>query len=140
MPDPDALFLLPGASRRDPGVEAWFDAADPFRLMLQPWFAAMRDCGPDVCEIMHDHCPTACIETADGPAAFAYVAAYSKHAAIGFFHGAWMDDPAGLLEGGGKRMRHVKLRLGEDRDEAAIAALIREAWRAAWAAAESQAR
>ena len=139
MPAVDALFLLPGAARRDPAVEAWFDSADPLRLMLHPWFAAMRDCGDDVREIMHDHCPTACIDTPAGPAAFAYVAAYSRHASIGFFHGAWMADPAGLLEGGGKRMRHVKLRLGEERDEAALATLLVEGYRVAMKAARAQA-
>ena len=138
MPAVDALFLLPGAARRDPAVEAWFDSADPLRLMLRPWFEAMRDCGADVREIMHDHCPTACLDTPLGPAAFAYVAAYSRHGAIGFFHGVWMDDPAGLLEGGGKRMRHVKLRLGEERDEGALAALVAQGYRAAALAAAAQ--
>ena len=131
MPAADAPFLLPGAVRRDPAVEAWFDAADPFRQMLRLWFDRMRACGDDVREIMHDHCPTACA----GEAAFAYVAAYRAHAAIGFFHGAALPDPAGLLEGAGKRMRHVKLRLGEDRDEAALTALIEAGYRAVKAAA-----
>lgn len=95
--------------------------------MLREWFELMRDCGEDVRETMHDHCPTACV----GEAAFAYVGAYNAHASIGFFYGAWMADPAKLLEGAGKRMRHVKLRLGEERDEAAIGALIEEGYRAA---------
>ncbi len=43
--------------------------------------------------------------------------------------GAWLDDPAGLLEGTGKRMRHVKLRPGQEPDAAALAALIENAYR-----------
>lgn len=135
MPDRDAPFLLPSAVQRDPAVENWFDAADPFRLMLRGWFAAMRRCGEDMRECLHDHVPTACVEVDDSNAAFAYVAAYRAHAAIGFFHGAGLPDPAGLLEGSGARMRHIKLRLGEERDEAAIAALIVASYRAAKAAA-----
>ena len=131
MPDADAPLLLPGAVRRDPAVEAWFDTADPLRLMLREWFEAMRGCGDDVRETMHDRCPTACA----GEAAFAYVAAWRAHAAIGFFHGAGLADPAGLLEGAGKRMRHVKLRLGEERDEAALKQLIADACQAARKAA-----
>ena len=36
---------------------------------------------------------------------------------VGFFHGAALDDPAGLLEGTGKRMRHVKAAPGATGDE-----------------------
>lgn len=125
MPDTDALFLLPSAVRRDPRVDAWFDdITDPFRLLVRPWFERLRACGPDVTELIHDGCPTACV----GEAAFAYIGAYKAHASIGFFHGAALPDPAGLLEGSGKRMRHVKLRPGADLDEDALIALIAAAY------------
>jgi hypothetical protein len=118
------LFLLDGALRRDPEVEAWFAADEPLRQLARPWFEAMRACGPDVRETMHDWAPTACV----GDAAFAYVAAFKAHVNVGFFAGAMLDDPAGLLEGSGKRMRHVKLRFGEAVDETALAALIGAAY------------
>src|SRR4051812_37032562 len=106
----DDLFRLPSAMRRDQRVEAWFtDLANPHRLIVRTWFERLRDCGPNVRELIHDGCPTACV----GDAAFAYVAAYKAHAAVGFFHGAELSDPSGLLEGEGKRMRHV-LRPGEN--------------------------
>ncbi|MES1201631.1 MAG: DUF1801 domain-containing protein [Pseudomonadota bacterium] len=120
----DDLFLLPGAQRRDPAVEAWFNVTDPLRLMVRPWFEQMRACGGDVCETMHDHMPTACV----GEVAFAYVNAFKAHAAIGFFHGATLRDPKRLLIGEGKRMRHVKLRPGEALDEDALRALIDAAY------------
>jgi hypothetical protein len=37
---------------------------------------------------------------------------FRVHVNVGFFHGASLDDRACLLEGSGKRMRHVKLRWG----------------------------
>ncbi len=43
--------------------------------------------------------------------------------------GAELDDPAGLLEGTGKRMRHVKLRWGEAVNDTALNALIAAAYR-----------
>lgn len=117
----DALFRLYGAQRRDPAVEDWFTGVtDPYRLMVQPWFERMRACGPDVRELIHDGRPTACV----GDAAFAYVHAFRAHASVGFYNGADLPDPAGLLEGAGKRMRHVKLRPGQALDEAALDALI----------------
>ncbi|TWB44489.1 uncharacterized protein DUF1801 [Nitrospirillum pindoramense] len=120
----DVLFRLPGAARRDPEVDAWFAQGDPLRLMIQPWFEALRGCGPDVRDLIHDRQPTACV----GDAAFAYVGAYTAHASVGFFHGADLDDPTGLLQGTGKRMRHVKLRWGQDHDAVALRALIAAAY------------
>ena len=120
------LMRFPTAVRRDLEIDAWFGAPNhELRRMVQPWFAEMRDLGPDVRELMHDHCPTACV----GEAAFAYVNAFAAHAAVGFYQGATLPDPASLLEGAGKRMRHVKLRWGERIDEAALSQLIEAAYR-----------
>ena len=95
------------------------------RRIAEPWFGRMRGCGPDVRELLHDGCPTACV----GEAAFAYVAAFTAHVNVGFFHGADLEDPAGLLQGAGKRMRHVKLRRGEQDHAAALEALVTAAYR-----------
>lgn len=122
----EEFLRFSGAVRRDPRVEAWFlGMTDPLRLMARPWFERMRDCGPDVGELLNDGCPVACVE--DAP--FGYVNAYKAHVNVGFFHGAALSDPAGLLEGAGKRMRHVKLRPGVPLDEAALGALITAAYR-----------
>ncbi len=47
---------------------------------------------------------------------------------IGFFHGAVLEDPAGLLEGNGKRMRHVKLKPGLELNTEALRSLIDAAY------------
>lgn len=121
----DDLLRFNGAVRRDPRIEAWFrDGTGPLRLMTRPWFEHMRECGADVRELLHDGCPVACV----GDAPFGYVNAFKAHANIGFFHGALLADPAGLLEGTGKRMRHVKLRPGMKVDEAALGELIAAAY------------
>jgi hypothetical protein len=118
------LLRFPGAVRRDPRIEAWFGVADLHRLMTRDWFERMRGAGGDVRELLHDGCPVACV----GDAAFGYVDAFTAHAAVGFFHGAMLADPAGLLEGTGKRMRHVKLRPGKDLDAEALSGLIAAAY------------
>jgi hypothetical protein len=119
------LFRFSSAVRDHPGVEAWFSSDDPMRQLARPWFEAMRGCGDDVRELLQDGWPTACVEDA----AFAYVAAFAAHVNVGFYQGADLDDPAGLLEGAGKRMRHVKIRWGRPVDEAALMALISAAYR-----------
>jgi hypothetical protein len=116
---------FPSAVRRSSEVEAWFDGPDGgLRALARPWFDRLRGLGPDVRELMHDGAATACVEDA----AFAYVGTYAAHVSVGFFQGASLPDPAGLLEGSGKRMRHVKLRWGRPVDEAALRALIAAAY------------
>jgi hypothetical protein len=121
----DDLFRLAGAVRRDPELDAWFAQGDPLRQMLRPWFEALRACGRDVRELIHDGHPTVCVQDA----AFAYVDAFTAHANIGFFYGAALPDPARLLQGSGKRMRHVKLKWGEPVDEEAVRGLIAAGYR-----------
>jgi len=116
---------FPSAVRRAPGVEAWLTAGDPLRQIAREWFEAMRGCGADVRELMHDGRPTACVDEA----AFAYVDAFSAHVNVGLFFGAALDDPAGLLQGAGKRMRHVKVRWGEPVNARALSDLIAAAYR-----------
>ncbi len=82
------------------------DHSGDLGVIAQRWFEIMRACGDDVRELLHDGHPTACI----GDAAFAYVNAFKAHVNVGFFRGAEIADPEGLLEGTGKFMRHVKLR------------------------------
>ena len=124
MIDPDAFFRLSGARRREPAIDLWLAAQAPALAALAGrWFDELRDCGDDIRELIHDGRATACV----GDAAFAYVAAYSAHVSVGFFHGAALDDPAGLLQGSGKRMRHVKLKPDADHDDAGLRRLIRDA-------------
>jgi hypothetical protein len=118
------LLRFTGAVRRDPAIAAWFSRPDELRHMVQPWFERMRGCGPDVRELLHDGCPTACV----GDAPFGYVNAFSAHANVGFFYGAALDDPASLLQGAGKRMRHIKLFWGETVNQAAMETLIAAAY------------
>ena len=119
------LFLLSGALKRDPAITVWFKE-EPAELsaLAQRWFDVIRDCGEDVREVLHDGHPTACV----ADAAFAYVDAFSAHVNVGFFRGAELADPAGLLEGAGKNMRHVKLRPDGDIDARALTKLIEAAY------------
>ncbi len=92
--------------------------------IAQCWFEVMRDCGDDVGELSHDGHPTACV----ADAAFAYVNTFKAHVNVGFFRGAEIADPDGLLEGNGKYMRHVKLSSERDVDAPALTTLIETAY------------
>jgi hypothetical protein len=88
------------------------------------WFEVMRKCGDEVRELMHDGCPTACL----GDAAFAYVNVFTSHVNVGFFQGSTLRDPAHLLQGTGKFMRHVKLRPETATNAAELSRLIEAAY------------
>ena len=57
----------------------------------------------------------------------AYVYSAPDYTQFGFFHGSKLADPRKLLEGKGAFVRHIKLRTPKDIDEAAFAALLRQA-------------
>jgi hypothetical protein len=122
----DQVLRFDGATERDPTIDAWLEQR-PAELgaMARKWFAQFRACGDDVRELMHDGCPVACVE--DVP--FGYVNVFKAHVNVGFYLGAELEDPTGLLEGSGKRMRHVKLKPGSEPDSAALMALIDAAYK-----------
>lgn len=121
----DDTWRFLSATKHDPAVDRWLRAQrEDLRPFAEEWFGRMRQCGGDVRELMHDGFPTACV----GDAAFGYVAAFKDHINVGFFYGALLEDPGRLLEGTGKRMRHVKLGPGRDVDAPALGRLIEAAY------------
>ena len=119
------MLRFNGAVERDPAIDAWLDArAGELGAIASHWFEAMRQCGDEVRELLHDGCPVACL----GDAPFGYVNVFTSHVNVGFFHGAALPDPGRLLQGNGKFMRHVKLRPGTAVDTMALSRLIEMAW------------
>jgi hypothetical protein len=61
-----------------------------------------------------------------------YIAPQKKgYVNFGFFFGANLPDPEHLLAGKGKRMRHVKVRSGEEAKDHALEELITATWKEA---------
>jgi hypothetical protein len=44
---------------------------------------------------------------------FCYIGAHRQHVNLGFYYGAELPDPEGLMEGTGKKLRHIKVRDAE---------------------------
>ena len=116
---------FPSAVGRDPAIEVWMHKhSGELGVIARRWFEVMRGCGDDVRELLHDGHPTACV----ADAAFGYVNVFKAHVNVGFFRGAEIADPHGMLEGDGKFMRHVKLRPEHDVEAAALGNLIETAY------------
>ena len=58
---------------------------------------------------------------------YAYILPHEKWVNLGFYKGAGLPDPAGMLEGTGARMRHVKIRSVKDAKKPAVRALVEAA-------------
>jgi hypothetical protein len=120
-----ALLRFNGTVQRDPAIDAWFNEHQgELGTIAHQWFEIMRQCGDEVREILHDGCPVACL----GDAPFGYVNVFIAHVNVGFFHVASLPDPAHLLQGAGKFMRHVKLDPQSPPDAAALRKLIDAAY------------
>src|SRR5262249_48478153 len=114
-----------GAVERDAAIDVWMkEHAGELGAMARRWFEVMRKWGDEVRELLHDGCPVACL----GDVPFGYVNVFTSHVNVGFFHGAALPDPARLLQGSGKFMRHVKLSPGTATNEGALSKLIEEAY------------
>jgi hypothetical protein len=119
------LLRLNGAVAHEPAIDAWLKVhSGDLGSISRRWFTVMRRCGDEVRELLHDGCPVACL----GDVPFAYVNVFQSHVNVGFFQGASLPDPARLLQGAGKSMRHVKLKPGAVIDAAALTLLIETAY------------
>jgi hypothetical protein len=119
------ILRFNGAVERDPAIDQWMkEHRGELGAIAQEWFELMRKCGDEVRELLHDGCPVTCL----GDAPFGYVNVFTSHVNVGFFHGASLPDPARLLQGDGKCMRHVKLRPGTPTNAAALSRLIDRAY------------
>lgn len=118
-------FRLSSTVRRDPAVDAWLQQqTGELGKLARRWFKTMRSCGKDVTECLHDGQPTACV----GDVAFGYVNVFKNHVNVGFFRGAEIPNPPGMLQGTGKLMRHVKLFAGEEVDADELQRLVETAY------------
>ena len=133
----EALIRYTGVSKHQPAIDVWLGQQEPaLGALAREWFGRMRACGDNVFEVLHDRYPRrttprpsvggaiACV----GDAPFAYVNVFRDHVTVGFYQGASLPDPVGLLQGSARFMRHVKLQPGREVNAAALQALIEAAY------------
>lgn len=122
----DAILRFYGKDIEATDFDLWLEQkAEELRPIASKWLEIIKNVGPEVEAIFHDNYPIGCID--DAP--FAYVNIYTSHVNVGFFYGAYLPDPSGILEGTGKHMRHVKLRPDSEHNEKAISTLIIAAYK-----------
>lgn len=92
----------------DPAVESYVESAESdIRPILDSLLALVRETLPDAEESVKWGRPVFTLERD-----VCYVAKARAHDSLGFYEGAEIDDPRGLLQGSGKKLRHVKVEVG----------------------------
>ncbi len=119
------LLRYTGNDLQDIAFSDWLSQKpEELRPIAEKWFTYIKNSGAEAEDIFHDNYPIVCVDSAP----FAYVNAFTKHVNLGFFYGAYLPDPAELLEGTGKHMRHIKLRPGATHNEKEVLMLIELAY------------
>ena len=82
---------------------------------------------PDACEVVRlgDRAATYGLGPKKMSEGYVYVLPYRSWVNLGFYKGADLPDPDGLLEGTGKSLRHIKIRSLEETGNPALKKLIR---------------
>lgn len=84
------------------------------------------ECDPDAVEVVRlgDHAASFGLGPKKMSEAYAYIMPKSAYVNLGFYNGAALADPAGLIEGTGKRLRHVKVHSSDEVGQPALLQLI----------------
>ena len=103
--------------------------SDDLRPVARRLREIILDIHPDACEVVRlgDRAATYGLGPKKMSEGYCYVLPYNKWVNLGFYHGAGLDDPHGLLEGTGAKMRHVKIRTMTDCEQPTLVTLIKTA-------------
>jgi hypothetical protein len=106
--------------------EALYESSDQVKDIAQHLKKLIVDIYPDVVEVPwpKQHIIGYGVGPKKMSEHFCYIGAHSGHVNLGFYYGAHLADPDGLMEGTGKNLRHVKVRNPEEVDQPAIRKLV----------------
>ena len=108
-----------------PSVESFIrQAAPPVRGVLRELRALIREVLPDAREEIKWGRPVYSLSRI-----VCYLAAARDHANLGFYRGVELRDPKGLLQGDGKKLRHLKVYRPDDIRRRWFGSLLRQAAR-----------
>jgi hypothetical protein len=106
-------------------VEAYVESLDGWRREVVVRLRTLiKQAAPEAKESIKWAQP---VYESNGP--FGYIRAFPRSVIIGFWRGAEIVDPEGILEGDGSRMKHVKIIPGSSIPAAEIQRMVRDAIR-----------
>ena len=119
------VLRLKDTKQHDPRIDEWLDQqSGDLGIIARELVRIIRHIAVGGTETMRDGSPVTCIDAAP----FFYVTMQPDHLSVGFFQGADLPDPHGLLTGTSKTMRHIRLRPRERMNGQAIIDLVQSAY------------
>jgi hypothetical protein len=106
------------------------DMADPaMRPIAQRLREVVVAVDPDSVEVVRlgDRAATYGVGPKKMSQGYAYIMPHKNWVNLGFYQGAFLPDPTGIMEGTGKKLRHVKVRSVEDAERPALRTLLEQA-------------
>ena len=118
-----------------------YPPAKALREFLKPYDRAVRDLALALRAVVTEEL-VPCHETVyDGPYAVSlgygptgrmrdqicHVVVFARHVNLGFYYGAFLPDPDGVLEGTGSQIRHIKIQSAADMERPCIRKYLRTA-------------
>ncbi len=99
------------------------------RPVAQALRQVIYEVDPDACEVVRlgDRAATYGVGPRKMIDGYAYILPYKAWVNLGFYQGTHLADPERLLEGTGRKMRHVKVRSTDDANQPAVQALLKAA-------------
>lgn len=108
------------------------NVANPQNSIARALRALIQEIDPDTTEVVRlgDNAATYGVGPRKMKEGYCYVMPLKARVNLGFYSGALLDDPTGLLEGTGKKLRHIKVNsadmVGTDAMRALILAAVEE--------------
>jgi hypothetical protein len=104
-------------------VEAYIASLQPpHAAIVRALRALVRAAVPDAVEVVKWAQP---VYEKNGP--FCYIKAFPRYVNLGFWRGASLSDPDGLVRGGGEKMGHVRIAELDEIVEQPLRRLVRQA-------------
>ena len=102
---------------------------EPLRPLMRALRATIYAIHPDACEVVRlgDRAATYGVGPRKMLDGYAYLLPHKRWVNLGFYAGAELPDPEGLLEGTGAKMRHMKVRTLQDVERPGLRTLIQQA-------------
>ena len=111
-------------------IATFEELLDITEALLRPVVTALREVvfevDADTCEVVRlgDRAATYGVGPRKMLDGYAYIMPHKRWVNLGFYQGAELDDPEGLLEGTGAKLRHVKVRSVDEARRAGVRALV----------------
>ncbi|MCY4140215.1 MAG: DUF1801 domain-containing protein [Rhodobacteraceae bacterium] len=99
------------------------------RPVAQALRQTIYEVDPEACEVVRlgDRAATYGVGPRKMIDGYAYILPHKGWVNLGFYQGANLADPEGLVEGTGRKMRHVKVRSTDEANRPAVRALLKAA-------------